>query len=202
VILEGIVTTLAPDGRLNVAPMGPRLFPPYSLDPGTVFELRPFGTSHTAANLRHLPEGVLHTTDDVLLLAQAAIGSVLPPTRPAHSIHGHILVDACRAVEFRITDGDFTSERLTLRATVVHVHRQRDFFGLNRAKHAVVEAAILATRTMLLPASEVLPEFDRLAILVQKTGSEREHQALALLLRHVQAAYGVTPPSPQSAAQN
>jgi hypothetical protein len=202
VILEGIVTTLNAEGGLNVAPMGPRLFAPFVLETGSAFELRPFRTSQTAANLKHHPEGVLHTTDDVLLLAQAAIGSVQPSTRAAERIRGEILLDACRALEFRIDSGDFSSERLTLRASVIAVHHQRDFFGWNRAKHAVLEAAILATRTMLLPASEVLPEFDRFAVLVQKTGGEQEHQALALLLAHVQAAYGVTPPSPQSAAQN
>jgi hypothetical protein len=185
VILEGIVTTLNAEGGLNVAPMGPRLFAPFVLETGSAFELRPFRTSQTAANLK-----------------QAAIGSVQPSTRAAERIRGEILLDACRALEFRIDSGDFSSERLTLRASVIAVHHQRDFFGWNRAKHAVLEAAILATRTMLLPASEVLPEFDRFAVLVQKTGGEQEHQALALLLAHVQAAYGVTPPSPQSAAQN
>ena len=34
----------------------------------------------------------------------------------------------------------------------------REFFGFNRAKHAVLEAAILATRVELLPADEILSE--------------------------------------------
>ena len=53
---------------------------------------------------------------------------------------------------------------------VVDCGRLRDYFGLNRAKHAVVEAAILATRTAFLSADHIAAEFQRLAVLVEKTG--------------------------------
>src|SRR5262249_6934657 len=69
VILEGVVTTLSADGALNVAPMGPHLSPPYRIDVGVRFELKPYQTSKTYANLTAHPEGVLHVHDDVLLLA-------------------------------------------------------------------------------------------------------------------------------------
>jgi hypothetical protein len=191
VILEAVVTTLGPGDVANVAPMGPRLFAPYTLDVGTAFELKPFNTSRTAANLAHHPEGVLHVTDDVLLLARAAIGDVpLPAAFPAEQVRGVVLAEACRACEFRVVEADTSAARWVLRAEVRRVHRLRDFFGLNRAMHAVVEAAILATRTGLLPAEQVLPEFGRLAVLVEKTGGEREREAFGLLRAHVEAAYG------------
>ncbi|MGL4551083.1 MAG: DUF447 domain-containing protein [Gemmataceae bacterium] len=189
-ILEAVVTTLGPGDAPNVAPMGPRLLPPYAPEVGSAFELKPFHTARTAANLAHHPEGVLHVTDDVLLLATAAIGDVpLPPSFPAAEVRGVVLAGACRAYEFRVTEADTSAARWVLRAEVRRVHRLRDFFGLNRAMHAVVEAAILATRTGLLPAEQVLPEFGRLAVLVEKTGGEREHEAFNLLRRHVEAAY-------------
>ena len=72
-----------------------------------------------------------------------------------------------------------------MEAEVVHAGRLRDFFGFNRAKHAVVEAAILATRTAFLPAEQIADEFKRLAILVQKTGGPDEHAAFALLQEYV-----------------
>ena len=62
---------------------------------------------------------------------------------------------------------------------------RRDFFGFNRAKHAVLEAAILATRTSFLPPDEVAREFARLEPLVAKTGGEQERAAFALLQAHV-----------------
>jgi uncharacterized protein len=183
-ILEGVVTTLAPDGSVNIAPMGPRV------EPGdwSSFELRPYRTSRTHANLTALPEGVLHVTDDVLLLARAAVGDVAPPPelKPASEVRGYILANACRAYEFRAGPFDPDEERPRLRAEVVRVHRLRDFFGLNRAMHAVVEAAILATRTAFLPLGEIEAEFRRLAVLVEKTGGPAEREAFAFLTAHLE----------------
>ena len=75
-ILEGIVTTVSLEGVLNIAPMGPRIDPGAGLQR---FELRPYRTSTTYRNLKDRGEGVFHVTDDVRLLAQAAIGVELSP---------------------------------------------------------------------------------------------------------------------------
>ena len=64
----------------------------------------------------------------------------------------------------------------------------REFFGFNRAKHAVIEAAILATRIHLLPADEISADFERLKIIVEKTGAAAEHRAFAFLETHVKQA--------------
>ena len=190
-ILEGVVTTVAAGGAVNVAPMGPLVEPP---GPGRDLErfvLRPFRTAQTYANLKAHGEGVLHVTDDVLLLARAAIGRLEPPPPlvPAERVRGWVLRDACRYYEFRVTACDDRAERARLDAEVVRAGRLRDFFGFNRAKHAVVEAAILATRTALLPAGEVAAEFRRLAVLVEKTGGPQEQEAFALLREYVQQQY-------------
>ncbi|MBI2194889.1 MAG: DUF447 family protein [Planctomycetes bacterium] len=175
-ILEAIVTTLGPDGSLNVAPMGPRV------DEGlSRFELQPYSTSQTYRNLKTHGEGVIHVVDDVWLLARAAVGSVEPPTFPASRVKGRVLQDACRYYEFRVTGMDESGQRIRIETEVLATGRLRDFFGFNRAKHAVVEAAILATRTAFLPREDILSEFERLAVLVQKTGGQQEYQAFAFL---------------------
>jgi hypothetical protein len=186
-IIEGIVTTLDAAGTVNIAPMGPRVDPPTQGATLTRFVLRPFRTSQTYANLKAHPEGVFHITDDVLLLARAAIGKLdpPPPMRAASRVRGFVLADACRYLEFRVMTWDETLERASGQATVVHAGRLRDFFGFNRAKHAVVEAAILATRTAFVPAEEIAAEFRRLAVLVEKTGGPQEHAAFAILQQHV-----------------
>jgi hypothetical protein len=185
VILEGVVTTLSSSGALNVAPMGPRVDPDLGM---AQFVLRPFHSSTTYQNLKERGAGVFHVTDDVLLLAQAAIGaapSPAPTTRKADVVNGQILVDACRYYEFRVIELDDREERTSIVAETVAQGRLRDFFGFNRAKHAVVEAAILATRTDFLPLDEMLREFRKLAVLVDKTGGPRERAAFTLLHRHV-----------------
>jgi uncharacterized protein len=181
VILEGIVTTLGPEDSLNVAPMGPQVEPALRR-----FTLRPYRTSTTYRNLKARGEGVLHVTDDVLLLARAAIGAEVDvATRPADAVRGRVLLDACRYFEFRVVDLDDRAERTSIAAETVAEGDLRPFFGFNRGKHAVVEAAILATRTEILPLEEIQGELRRLAPLVEKTGGAAEHEAFALLDRYV-----------------
>jgi uncharacterized protein len=186
-ILEGIVTTLTPEGAAHIAPMGPRVDERWER-----FLLRPFRTAQTYQNLKTHGEGVLHITDDVWLLARAALGRIEPPPPlvPAQMIRGHVLRDACRYFEFRVRSIDDRAERSAIEAEVVHSGRLRDFFGFNRAKHAVVEAAILATRTDFLPRADILAEFRKLAIIVDKTGGSQEKQAFAFLRDFVEAARG------------
>jgi hypothetical protein len=184
-ILEGIVTTVSPGGVVNIAPMGPRVEPAMRS-----FLLRPFPTSQTYQNLKAHGEGVLHVTDDVLLLARAALEPVepLPTMRAAATVRGFVLADACRYFEFRVLSIDEREERVRIEAQVVHAGRLRDFFGFNRAKHAVVEAAILATRTQFLPLDDIEAEFRRFAVIVDKTGGAQERQAFELLQAHVDRA--------------
>jgi hypothetical protein len=184
-ILEGIVTTRDSTGGLNVAPMGPIVDEPVSR-----LVLRPFKTSQTYANLKFAPYGVFHVVDDVLLLAQAAIGRLCetPPTFPAEKVPGAVLSSCCRWYEFEVREFDDSQERAELRAQVVHTGRMRDFFGFNRAKHAVLEAAILATRVHLLPRPEIEAELKRLKPMVTKTGGPPEIDAFAMLTQFVHDA--------------
>jgi uncharacterized protein len=183
-ILEGLVTSLSLDGALNVAPMGPRVEPSMAR-----FVLRPYRTSTTYRNLRAHGEGVFHVTDDVLVLARTAIGlSAEALTRPADVVVGAILTGCCRYYEFRVLELDDHHDRTTILVETVAFGRIRDFFGFNRAKHAVIEAAILATRIDFHSLPEILAEFRKLAVPVEKTGGGDERQAFALLTAHVHQA--------------
>src|SRR5208283_2814394 len=128
-ILEGIVTTVSGQGDINIAPMGPRVDAEMKR-----FLLRPFNTSTTYRNLKVHGEGVLHVTDDVLLLARAALGPVEPPPPlfPATSVRGWVLQDACRYYEFHVLSLDDSMERVSIEVEVLHTGRLRDFFGFNR----------------------------------------------------------------------
>jgi hypothetical protein len=180
-ILEGLVTTTNADGTPHLAPMGPRVEPDMRR-----FLLRPFPTSSTYRNLAAHGEGVLHVTDDVLLLAKAAIGSAeLPTLRPATDVRGWVIADACRFHEFRVRSIDASEQRVRIECEVVRSERVRNFFGFNRGKHAVLEAAILATRLHLLPREEVETEYRKLRVIVDKTGGPGEREAMAFLEDHL-----------------
>ena len=185
-ILEGLVTSLNPAGEVNLAPMGPIVD-----ETMTRLVLRPFQTSTTFQNLRQRPYGVFHVIDDVLLIAQAALHRLdaVPETFPAERIVGRVLKDCCRWYEFEVSICDDSSERTRLEASVVHVGRVRDMFGFHRARHAVLEATILATRLHLLPEHEVRAQLTALASPVEKTAGPRERAAFALVCDVVEAWY-------------
>jgi hypothetical protein len=177
-ILEGILTTTSATGAIHIAPMGPNVDPSLKQ-----LLLRPFRTSLSYHNLLVHREGVFHITDDVLLFARSAVGRLesIPSHFPPAKVKGFVLSDSCRYFEFRVTSIDDREERVRIDAEVVHTKTLRDFFGFNRAKHAVLEAAILATRTEFLPHQEIQEEYRRLATLVEKTGGAREREAFEFL---------------------
>lgn len=191
-ILETIVTTINQDGSTNVSPMGPTIHLKRNdtIESIENFELRPFNTSQTFANLKRTKAGVLHITDDVEMFARSAIGELdpFPKTRDAEKIEGSIIVDACRSHEFVVEFIDQTQPRMHLNCRTVQTHRHRDFVGFNRGKHAVLEAAILATRLDFLPASEISDQFVRLNTIVEKTGGPSELAAIAMLNKYVEQA--------------
>lgn len=177
-IIEGLVTSIDPTERLNVAPMGPVVVGNFE-----ALILRPFQPSATFRNLSTLRAGVFHITDQVDIIAQAVTGTLttLPPTEPARSIPGRVLSNCCRWFEFTIDSVDDSAPRSLMPATIRHAEEKRPFFGFNRAKHAVIEAAILATRLHLISRHDVSSALTFLAPAVEKTGGPTELQAWQLI---------------------
>jgi hypothetical protein len=98
-----------------------------------------------------------------------------------------VIEAACSWRELEVLAIDATPPRSRIQARVVHRGFRREFLGFNRARHAVLEAAILATRTHLLPADQIRDEYARLQVLVDKTSGPREREAMALLTQYVQS---------------
>jgi uncharacterized protein len=172
VILETVVTTLNPDGSVNCAAMG--------VEWGERrIVIKPFRGTRTLRNLRATGAAVVNLTDDILLFSQAALGDPHPPTRPAAGIEGAVLDDACSWREVRVEAIDDSAQRARVSTVVVDGGTGREFLGLNRACHAVLEASILASRARLLRAEDIAAELDRLQVLVDKTAGAREREAMA-----------------------
>jgi uncharacterized protein len=180
VILETIVTTRDAGGAINFAPMGVE----WGEDR---IVLKPFLETTTFRNLSASRVAVVNLTDDAMLFAQGAISSPQFPWVPAQVVPGVVLAGACSWREVEVTDIDATPPRSRMDARVVHRGFHREFIGFNRARHAVLEAAILATRTHLLPPEQIREEYARLQIIVDKTAGPREQEAMALLTSYVQA---------------
>jgi uncharacterized protein len=182
VIIEVIVTTRASDGSINVAPMGVE-WP----DAPTHLILKPFLDTTTFRNLQATGVAVVNLTDDVRIFARAAIGNPAEPTVPATKVAGVILAETCSWYEVEVARVDATPPRARVETRVVHHGARHEFLGFNRARHAVLEAAILATRLHLIPHDEVRAELGRLQVLVDKTAGAREREAWTLLTNYVAA---------------
>jgi uncharacterized protein len=180
VIIESIVTTLDLEGHINFAPMGVE----WAEDN---IVLKPFLETTTFRNVSASRSAVVNLTDDVLLFAQGAISSPQFPSEPATIVRGVVLQAACSWRELEVLTIDDTPPRSRIEARVVHRGFKREFIGFNRARHAVLEAAILATRTHLLPPEQIRDEYGRLQVIVDKTAGPREQEAMELLTEYVRS---------------
>ena len=181
-LIETVVTTTGGDGAVNCAAMGVRWG-----EDELVFW--PFDATRTLRNLRAHGEAVVHLTDDVLLFVQAALGHPRPTTRPASAIDGAVIEDVQswrEVVVTEITPASRELPRSRVRARVVASGTgTRQPLGLCRARHAAVEASILASRLNWLGAEHVRAELARLQDLVDKTAGARERAAMDYVRRYV-----------------
>ena len=185
-IIESVLTTMDTRGAINFAPMG--------VEWGEEeIVIKPFLETTTFQNLEATRVAVINLTDDVMLFAQGAIANVQFPAAPATVVRGVVLESACSWREVEVRTLDATPPRARIVTRVVHCGMRREFLGFNRARHAVLEAAILATRTHLLPADQIRAEFARLQVIVDKTAGPREREAMALLSEYVRTAREATP---------
>jgi uncharacterized protein len=179
-IVETIVTTVAADGTANFAPMG--------VDWGDeTIVLKPFLETTTYRNVIGTRAAVVNLTDDVRIFARAAISNPQYESGPATVVRGVVLADCCSWRELRVQSIDSSPPRSRIEMAVVHRGTRRDFIGFNRARHAVLEAAIYATRLHILPRAFVDSEMARLQVMVDKTAGPQELEAMELLAEHIRA---------------
>ncbi len=171
IIIETVVTTLNPDGSVNCGAMGVE----WGMER---IVIKPYQGTRTLRNLKRAGAAVVNLTDDILLFSQAALGDPRPATRPAAGVEGVVLADACSWREVRVESIEDREPRARVGTVVVGAGRGREFVGLNRARHAVLEASILASRARLLAAEDVQAELDRLQVAVDKTAGPREREAM------------------------
>jgi hypothetical protein len=182
-IVETVTTTINPDGTVNCAAMG--------VEWGDeIIVIKPYRSTRTLRNLQATGAAVVNLTDDILLFAEAALADPQPPTRHATTIAGAVLADACSWREVTVQAIDASGPRARVTTRVVGRGAGREFLGLNRARHAVLEASIIASRARWLPPAHIRAELARLQVLVDKTAGPREREAMELVRGHVRAAVG------------
>ncbi len=175
-IIEGLLTTVDAGGSPHVAPMGPLVNPEL-----TSWTLRPFQSSTTYQLLRENATCVFHVVDDVVPIVQAALGQPVSVEYTSHTQGGWIISSSCHWYRLQVTRWDASEQRSRAEAEVTDQGVLRPFWGWNRAKHAILEATILATRLHLADRAAIDEDLSKLEVAITKTAGPREQQAWRLL---------------------
>src|SRR6202521_3170854 len=162
-VRETILTTISGDGRVHIAPIG-------IIADGDGWIIAPFRPSTTLDNLRAVPFAVANYTDDVRVFAGCLTGRNEWPTTAAKLVPVPRLAGALAHAELAVTSVTEHDQRPRFRCRIVHRASHAPFEGFNRAKAAVIEAAILVSRLDLLPRDKIETEIAYLATPVAKQG--------------------------------
>lgn len=187
-ILESIAVTWDADNGINIAPMGPVVDGPNLGE----FTLRPFDGSTTCRNLLETRRVVIHVTDDAGLFASAAIEKITDPNLVTEATFsdkstGWRLRTCHRWFALEVTETTGGNPVYQMQTRIIDSGTEGSFFGFNRAKHAIIEAAILATRVNFLDHDTIRDDLDRCQTLVDKTASDQDAKTFDWLKANVHA---------------
>ncbi|HVP21068.1 MAG TPA: DUF447 domain-containing protein [Anaerolineaceae bacterium] len=177
-IIETIFSSLDPTGQANFAPMGIR----WGED---TLVIRPFRDTVTYRNLVASRYGVVNLTDDVLPFVQTALYDAVLPHFSARVVPGVVFKEACSWREVEVVEESGTVERAEVVCRVVYRGWQREILGFCRAKNAVLEATIKATR-LHLNAQNTVDNLEEYRVIVEKTGGETEKKAFEQVCEYIQ----------------
>lgn len=177
-IRETILTTISKAGAVHIAPLG-------IIEAGEHWIVAPFRPSTTLENLEGNGIAVVNYTDEAKIFAGCLTGRKDWPVK---------LIDGCcvprlqaalshDVLEVVSTKDDEARPRLTCRVVSSATHRP--YKGMNRARAAVLEAAILASRLDMLPSEKIEDEIAYLKIAIDKTAGDDERQAFGWLLEKI-----------------
>jgi hypothetical protein len=183
-IREVVVTTISATGQVHIAPFG------LIAAEREEWVIAPFHPSVTLDNLRAVPFLVANYTDDVRIFAGCLTGRRDWPCVPSIVVPPPRLAVALAHAEMEVVSVQEDAQRPRFRCRIVHRAMHAPFEGLNRAKAAVVEGAILVSRLGMLPRDKVESEIAYLEIAIGKTANAAEREAWGWLMEAVRAHYG------------
>lgn len=177
-IRETIVTTIGADNRVHIAPLGI-----IQQDDGWI--IAPFRPSKTLENLAAVPFAVANYTDDMLIFAGCLTGRKEWPTVAIENCPVPRLQSALSHSVLEVVSVDDDGLRPRHFCKVVSEAMHAPFTGLNRAKAAVLELAILVSRLHMLSQEKIDAEIAYLTIAIEKTAGPDELLAWSWLMQRV-----------------
>lgn len=167
-IYETLVSTQSAAGRVHLAPMGVRY-------EGQIVVLMPFKPSATLDNILATGRAILNLSDDARVFAGCVTGRREWPTEAVEG--GRRLRDCLAHVPLTLAEHDDDRQRPVLRMQAGEKVVHGAFPGFNRARAAIIEAAVLVSRLDMLAAEKVDAEMRYLQIAIDRTAGARELEA-------------------------
>lgn len=170
-IRETIVTTRSAAGEAHIAPMGATVI-------AGGYLLQPFRPSRTLDNLAATGVAAVNFTDDARMFAGCVTRRWTDfALAPAREIDCPRLGAALAHDEVVVERSEDDAQRVKFFCRTVASANHAPFKGLNRARAAVLEGAVLVSRLSLLPDEKIDREMAYLAIAIEKTAGEEEWEA-------------------------
>ena len=180
-IRECVVTTLNAAGDPHLAPLG-------LIEEGAHWIVAPFRPSTTLANLQARGLATASFIDDAEIFAGFVTGKRDWPIESVDGWPAPRLAAALSHAELEVVQIETDDIRPRFSCAVRRVVMHKPFLGMNRAKAAVLEAAILATRLDRLDREKIEREIAYLKIAIDKTAGDAERRAWGRVLAKIEGA--------------
>ena len=177
-IHECVVTTLTPDGKPHIAPLG-------LIEENGFWIIAPFRPSATLTNLTTTKQVTASFTDDARIFARLVTGERSFPLTDIAGWPAPRLSGALAHAELEVAHFEEDELRPRFYCKVAKTAMHRPFLGMNRARAAVLEAAILSTRLDRLPREKIDHEISYLKIAIDKTAGDAEREAWDMVMAKI-----------------
>lgn len=174
-IREVVVTTIDASGDAHLAPLG-------LIEESEGWIIAPFRPSTTLDNLLSVPFATVNYIDDARIFAGLVTGRRQWPLTSVREGRPPRLQAALAHAELIVSHVDDHTDRPRFHCKVERIETHAPFEGVNRARSAVLEGAILITRLKLLTREKIDQEIAYLSIAIEKTAGPEEREAWGWLI--------------------
>ena len=178
-VRETLVTTKNIDESIKVSPLGVYI-------DDKILELKPFKPSKSLENILRNESGVINYVDDVRIFASCITNKGIQINfKKVSKIDCSRIEKAISHTEFIVKDIKDDNQRPTIICEPINEETHKMFYGFNRAKSAIIELCILASRLGIIEDSKIKREISYLKIAIEKTAGENELEAWNWLIEYI-----------------
>ena len=169
-IIESIITSSDKAGCVNVAPFGIKLNE-------DIITISPYIPSKTLENILYNNSLVINYVDDANIYVDCIVGEKKFKLNKCKKLNCYYLKNSIIHHEAKVIDYKPDPVRPIFECKIIYSENHNDFMGINRARSALIEACILATRTSYLGKSKILSDLEYLSNAINKTSGKIEKKS-------------------------